>query len=750
MFKRLLSITALLGMVGCSDQPVIFERDGQHFAIQCVGIDGLEVVSLDTQFESYAIASSARDCKLKSQRTGDELIATNGGLTAAVDASGVVRYEYNGQPLLSERNGLDDKTQVTASFNLSHGEQIMGGGSRVLPNNLRGQSLPLYNRAHYGYGSESHQMYYSMPMVYSTNGYYLIFDNAGAGQLDIDVNGSNELVFSSKGGRASYTVIAGKTWADRLANLTEATGRQPMPPRWALGSFASRFGYRTQQQVLETTALYEQYDIGLDALVVDLYWFGPDIKGHMGNLRFDEQAFAQPKQMTTDLQDKGVNTVLITEPFVLTSSSRFEEAEKANALATAPDGTTKTFDFYFGNTALVDVFSEDGQEWFKGIYEYLDGYGVAGWWGDLGEPEVHPDDTIHATGTALDLHNAYGHRWAQLVYEQARDMHPDTRPFVMMRSGFVGSQRYGMIPWSGDVGRNWAGLAAQPQIMLSMGMQGIAYMHSDLGGFTPVEALDDELYIRWLQFGVFSPVFRPHAEESVASEPVYHSAEVRKLAKKAIDLRYRLMPYLYTAVYENHKTGMPLARPMALADDEASFAIRDQYMWGPSLLVAPVLEQGATQRQVYLPEGRWYPLDSSASITGGQTHSVNLLADQIPVFVKAGSVIAQASGYQNLSEYHLDLLQLHYYVSPTNIEVDSFVYHDDGSFDADDERVGYRVNQTAQSIRLSADQPTSWILHGVPSVREVRACDQVIGYHLDSGRLTISKTNDMCSIEVVL
>ena len=163
----------------------------------------------------------------------------------------------------------------------------------------------------------------------------------------------------------------------------------------------------------------------------------------------------------------------------------------------------------------------------KGLHDK----GIMGVWGDLGEPEVHPDDLVHATGSAQTIHNIYGHDWARMIYEGYKKDYPNERPFILMRAGYSGSQRFGMIPWSGDVNRTWGGLQSQPEIALQMGMQGMAYMHSDLGGFAGAN-LDDELYVRWLQYGVFQPIFRPHAQEEVPSEPVYRSDEAKGLSKK--------------------------------------------------------------------------------------------------------------------------------------------------------------------------------------------------------------------------
>ncbi|MFI3247215.1 MAG: glycoside hydrolase family 31 protein, partial [Ferrimonas sp.] len=171
-----------------------------------------------------------------------------------------------------------------------------------------------------------------------------------------------------------------------LANFTAAVGRQPLPPRWALGNYASRFGYRSEAQTRETVAAFAEQGFPLDAVVLDLYWFGADIKGHMGNLDWDRQAWPTAEQMIADFAEQGIKTILITEPFVLSSSQRWQEANRAQALTQNLDGSTNTFDFYFGHSGLIDVFSDQGQRWFADIYQRLQQQGVAGWWGALGEP----------------------------------------------------------------------------------------------------------------------------------------------------------------------------------------------------------------------------------------------------------------------------------------------------------------------------------------------------------------------------
>ncbi|MDF1517843.1 MAG: glycoside hydrolase family 31 protein, partial [Lutibacter sp.] len=420
-----------------------------------------------------------------------------------------ILYFYKNKPLISERKGyVKTEDFETLDFNLTTDEILYGGGARALGMNRRGNRLQLYNRAHYGYETRSELMNFTMPLVYSSNLYAVHFDNAPIGYFDLDSKKDNSLTYETISGRKTYQVVAGDSWKDLLDQYTSLTGKQPMIPRWALGNFSSRFGYHSQEETLKTIDKFLEEKIPVDAVILDLYWFGKELKGTMGNLEFYKDSFPNPKKMISDLTKKGVKTILITEPFVLTTSGKWDEAVEKDILGKTKEGKPYTYDFYFGNTGIIDIFKPEGKKWFWDVYKKFADYGVAGWWGDLGEPEVHPSDLLHATGSADEVHNIYGHNWAKLIFEGYQKDFPNQRPFILMRAGYSGSQHYGMIPWSGDVNRSWGGLQSQPEIALQMGMQGMAFMHSDLGGFAGAN-LDDELYTRWLQYGVFQPIYRP-------------------------------------------------------------------------------------------------------------------------------------------------------------------------------------------------------------------------------------------------
>ncbi|NND50805.1 MAG: DUF4968 domain-containing protein, partial [Flavobacteriaceae bacterium] len=591
-----------------------------------------------------------------------------------------ISYFKDGTLITAEKSGYQRNDEFeTISLSLTDDEILYGGGARALGMDRRGHRLQLYNKAHYGYETESELMNYTMPIAISSKRYMVHFDNAPIGYLDLDSRRDNTLTYETISGRKTYQIIVGDSWEDLIDNYTDLSGKQPMPPRWALGNFASRFGYHSEKETRATVNKFLEYEIPLDAVIIDIYWFGKDIQGHMGNLEWHRDSFPNPDQMIKDFKKQGVKTVLVTEPFILTSSKRWQEAVDQKILATDSLGNPFTYDFYFGNTGLIDVYDEHAKSWFWNIYKGMVEQGVEGVWGDLGEPEVHPSGLIHATGTADEVHNTYGHDWAGLVYEgYARDF-PDKRPFILMRSGYSGSQKFGLIPWSGDVNRSWGGLQSQTEIALQMGMQGLGYMHSDLGGFAGAN-LDDELYTRWLQYGVFQPIFRPHAQEQVPSEPVFREERTRNLAKKAIEMRYKLLPYNYNLVFQNNQYGTPLMRPLFFEDDSKESYVRDDtYLWGDDFLVTPIVNPGETEKEVYFPKNNvWIDLYANEKIAGGQSKKIKVSEEYIPTFVRGGAFIPFANLVQSTDQYALREFELFYFFDKSIAKSKGEFYNDDG------------------------------------------------------------------------
>lgn len=631
---------------------------------------------------SHAVVAKPLDVELKITENNESLSLTTKGISIQIHKHPLqLEFYYENTKLIAEKNGYTPiKSGLQIDFHIEEAELLMGGGARALGMNRRGHKLELYNKAHYGYETKSDLMNYTIPMVLSSKKYALHFDNPVVGHLDFDSSKDNTLTFQAESGPKRYQLITGKDWPEIIKNYTFLTGRQPLPPLWAFGNFASRFGYHSQEEIENTIRKFREASIPVDAVVLDLYWFGHHIKGTMGNLEFVKDSFPNPKKMIADLKKDGVKTILITEPFVLTSSNRWEEAVYEEILATDTLGNPATYDFYFGNTGLIDVFKPEGKKWFWNIYAHLKTYGIAGWWGDLGEPEVHPSFVKHHTGSANEVHNIYGHQWAKIIFKGYQQHFPEERPFILMRSGYSGSQRLGMIPWSGDVNRSWGGLKPQTEIALQMGLQGLAYMHSDLGGFAGAN-LDDELYVRWLQYGVFQPVFRPHAQEEVASEPVFRSPKAMALSKKAIELRYRLLPYIYTMAFDNNQTGIPLMRPLFFEEPDNFYLyhIAATYLWGNDILISPVVRPQLKKQQVYFPAtSNWFDFYTGQKIAGGQTRYIETQEDYIPTFVRGGAFIPMVRLVQTTDNYDVDNLEIHYYNDDTLQQSNGKIYHDDG------------------------------------------------------------------------
>lgn len=646
---------------------------------------------------SYAVSLVPEKADYLIKDEGEILKIESKGLKVFIQKSpfNISFYRY-AELLFSENEGyIKTDTSQIMNFKIDENEVLFGGGARVLGMNRRGYDLELYNKAHYGYETHSELMNFTLPMYISSKQYAVLFDNASIGHLDLDSKKNNTTQYETVSGTMNYFVVSGNDWFDLSDQITNLTGRQPLPPRWAFGNFSSRFGYHSQKEVLSTVNKFFEDDIPVEAAIIDIYWFGKEIKGSMGDLDWYRDSFPDPEKMITELKNKGVKTILVTEPFILTSSDRWQEAVDNKVLGTDSLGNPYTYDFYFGNTGLVDVFKPEASEWFWNIYKELTLQGIGGWWGDLGEPEVHPKGLQHANGSADEVHNAYGHEWAKLIYEGYKKDFPNQRPFILMRAGFAGSQRYGMIPWSGDVSQSWGGLIPQPEIALQMGMQGLAYMHSDLGGFAVgKDNIDNELYIRWLQYGVFQPIYRPHAQEQIAAEPVFQNDTVKQHVKKAIELRYKLLPYIYSMAFTNNQTGKPLMYPLFYIEpkNKELLTYDKAYMWGDAFLVSPIKAAQVTTQSVYLPKGNsWTDFYTQKQYQGGSEITINVSIDHIPVFVKGGAFIPTLAKAVQTKYYNIKEFEMHYYPDIKVRNTSYNLYNDDGETNNNFEKGRYEI-----------------------------------------------------------
>jgi oligosaccharide 4-alpha-D-glucosyltransferase len=718
-------------------QALIVQTELGEMSITAVDDSAFEVHYRENgvkQLPSFSLAGVPEPVAVGIVDHDDSIEFTIDGLGAIIEKFPVrVRFLRDGMPLVAEEHGYySQETLRGFRFALDTGERLLGGGQRVLGMDRRGRRMPLYNKAAYGYSAEeTDQMYYGLPAVLSSDRYIIVFDNSASGWLDIGATEPDVLEFQAVAGRTAYLVVAGSSYPELMGNYTDATGRQPLPPRWAFGNFASRFGYRTGKETRDVVRRFRREGIPLDAVILDLYWFGPEIKGFMGALDWDREAFPDPEQMIRDFARDGVRTIAITEPFVLSTSANWQDAVDSGALARSVTGEPRRFDFYFGNTGLIDVFDDNARRWFWPFYERLFEQGIAGTWGDLGEPEVHPADALHRLSdagleaTADEIHNAYGHVWAKLVYENQVRRFPDMRPLIMMRAGFAGSQRYGMVPWTGDVERSWNGLKPQVELCLQMGLLGLAYTHSDLGGFAGGETFDKEMYIRWLQYGVFQPVYRPHAQDHIPSEPVFHDRETRRIVGDFIRLRYRMLPYVYTLAWQNSTTGMPLMRPLFF-EDEGDLSLIDRtdaYLWGDAFLVAPVTDPGLDSVEVDLPAGTWFDFWDGSRHEGGRSATIGVTLETIPVLVRAGSFVPMTPEIDTTRDYSSKELTLHYYADESVAESTGAMYDDDGASrtslqDGRYELLHFTADRAGDTLGIDLSR-SGGEYEGMPSEREV-------------------------------
>jgi len=659
--------------------------------------------------------------KKTSSIAGAQLLESGGMNVFVHNNPFYLAFIYKGDTLLRESTGFNvDKNESSVSFKISPNEAIYGTGERALAMNRRGYQLPLYNRPSYGYQMGTASLNYSIPMVLSSKKYAVLWDNPQKGFVDIGKTQADVLEWNAIGGTARYFVIAAGDYPGLMKSYTDLTGRQPLLPRWALGNLQSRMAYRNQQETDSIVSLMQKHDFPIDAIILDFYWFGDSIKGHLGTLDWHKNAWPHPQEMIAKFRRQGIKTILITEPYVIDTVKTYADADSKKIFVTDSLGNTYVDKyFYFGHGSLIDIFKPEAREWFWKKYQKQINIGVAAWWGDLGEPESHPSDIFHVNGKADAVHNIYGHNWDKMLSDKYAENYPHTRLFHLQRSGFAGSQRFSAFPWTGDVSRSWGGLQAQLPLLLTMGMNGLGYIHSDAGGFAMGEK-DDELYTRWLQFATFTPILRPHGS-GIPSEPVFFSLETQRIVRNSMKLRYAMLPYNYTLAWQNSENGAPLMRPLFyyFPDDSIAGSVENEYFWGDNILVAPVIEKGLKVQKIYLPSGQWYDFNSGKRYSGNQWINYSLTMEYIPFFVKAGSFIPMTTPLKTTDNYTSDEFIVRYYPEGRS----QFIQYEDDGWDklamkeGNYELISYNGNQTKGHTVINLSKKGSW--KGMPKIRRM-------------------------------
>ena len=623
-----------------------------------------------TDWQSFEPQIAAKGADVNVSRHGDiSTFTTSSGVTVRVDAAtGGVDISAGANRAISD-NGIrtfSDGLQQLSLSTMGSGS-FYGAGERGYHFNLAGDTLLMYNKQNYGYTAGEpriKQMNISMPLFLSSNGYAVVFDDFGAAKMVME----NPIVYTTESATpvSYYFINSAGTLADVTRELSSLTGRQDLAPLWSLGYITSKYGYHTQAETEGVVDTLKRAGYPLDGVVLDLYWYGKE--QDMGRLAWDKEQWPDHVGMLSGLKDKGVNTVIISQPYILRNGrglDNYNYLAENDLLLKDTTGNNQEVTIWVGEGGMFDMANPATRQWLRDRYKQLTLEGVGGWWGDLGEPEVHPESGLHANGlTTRQYHNKYGNDWSQVIYDLYKDEFPDTRLMTMMRGGTTGLQRFSVFPWSTDVSRSWGGLQPQITIMLNAGLSGLGYMSHDVGGFAIDETkpYDPELYVRWLQLGTFSPILRTHAQST--AEP-YNYPEQQDIILPLIKERYRWLPYNYTLAYENASQGLPLVRPLNFYTPGSSKLdnVTDEYLWGRDVLVAPVLKQGATSRKIIFPEGLWVDYANPHTFyQGGDTVTYDAPLSVLPLFVRAGSFIPQANyAMENTGDYRTDVYTINYY-----------------------------------------------------------------------------------------
>ncbi|MDE6255112.1 MAG: starch-binding protein [Muribaculaceae bacterium] len=611
------------------------------------------------------------------------LISIDGGAKVSIDRNnGLITFlDADGNEKLSESDCLrNNNGNHTVSFNSMDDTAFFGAGYNGVNGNIINSTLRLDNTQTGGWGQNTYSYPHciTIPFVASTSGYGVLFDDHWRGAV---MRPSSQGLRYQSGAQnpISYYYIGGENLDNVIANYTLLTGRQDLPPYWALGYITSRYSYWNESEAQGIINNIKNSGLPLDGIVFDLGWEGSDESG-MGNLTWFTPAFPDPQKMMSDWKQRGIHTIVITEPFFTSRCANYDYPLNQGYFCDADVndmGWLKS-----PRVGLLDASNPEALDWMWTFYRDRTREGMSGWWLDLGEPERHDADSQHMGGSVSQVHNEFGQLWIERVYRGLREEFPEMRPFIMPRSGTSGMQRFSTFPWTGDILRDWSGLAAQVPALINMSMSGVSYIGSDVGGFTSINGPMAELYLRWVEFAVFSPMMRTHSQDR--PEPTNQEySSVFPRVRDFINLRYRMLPYTYTLSYLNTTKGWPLARPACAFDaDPRNLAnVKDAYLWGKDLYVAPVLSS-ATSRSITFPDGEWLDMnDLSKTYRGGETVNYSAPLDCLPHFMRRGSFIPMFTKTENFgstSEISYDDITLLHSVDTSEEGVyEGLLYEDD-------------------------------------------------------------------------
>ncbi len=602
-----------------------------------------------------------------------EASITNGKITAKVNYEGWLSfYNEDGEELLAEcwRNrerlerycvptrvpgrelkpipGTGDY-KLMVNFEAYEDERIYGMGQYQDPQlNRKGAVLELAQR--------NSQM--TVPFMISSRGYGFLWNNPAIGTATFGTNKTVWLAESTK--KMDYFITAGDTPAQILKQYTDVTGRAPMMPEYGMGFWQCKLRYRNQEELLAVAREHKKRGLPMDVIVVDFFHWTKQ-----GDFKFDPKDWPDPDAMIEELESMGIKLMVSVWPTVDSSSENFPAMNERGYLVTCDRGVPIHMN-WMGETVFFDATHPGSRQYVWDVCKknYYD-KGVRIFWLDEAEPEFGPydyDTYRYYAGSALQCSNIYPAMYAKAFYD-GMTAEGQENVLNLLRCCWAGSQRYGALAWSGDIHSSFKALQVQLQIGLNMGIAGIPWWTTDIGGFLGGDIHDkdfQELLVRWFQWGAFCPVFRLHGERqpfypleeefrngtrqfsSGQDNEVWSFGEDNyEILKKYLFLREAMRPYVRQLMEAAHTTGEPVMRPMFFdfPEDEACWKLEaTQYMFGPELLVAPVIAAGETTKTLYLPKGvNWVDVRNGNCYAGGQMVTVDAPLAEIPVFAKEGS-----------------------------------------------------------------------------------------------------------------
>jgi len=500
---------------------------------------------------------------------------------------------------------------------------------------------------------------FCVPFLVTNKDYGLLWDNPSRTTIEPGFNEQTRWI-SEVGDRVSFFVIAGATADEIYAGYRQLTGPTPLLPKAAYGYIQSKQRYASQKEVLDVAQGYRERHLPADVIVVDWFYYTK-----MGQMDFDPKFWPDPSAMNKQLHDMGFETMISVWPRFVPDDRYYAELRRKGWLIHLADDTPIDGLPYDRAGSDIDTTNPEAAAWYwKIIHDNILSQGFDAIWADETEPDLPPNGSYFHIGPGTQFFNVYPLFHTAAIYDGFRKDEPGRRALILSRDAYLGAQRNGAFFWSSDIYPTWDTLKRQIPTGLDFTASGLAYWSNDTGGWqylpqehhpahaplldpsdarSNVGGYDDypELYTRWFQYATFLPIFRTHGSRP-ANEVWSYGSQAEPILEKYLRLRYQLMPYIYSLAYQTWLTGAPFMRalPLDFPLDAKVADLRDEYMLGPAFLVAPVTEQGATSRQVYLPTGAdWYNYWTSKRAKGGQTITVTAPIDTIPLFVRAGSIV---------------------------------------------------------------------------------------------------------------